>query len=164
MRFFTIDRWIADQDWRSTHDPNAALRAYHAYLDGVRGRLPADFRRLLETIALHDARLRELTVEIVPARVVLRLDAADLTMREDRRVRLVYDGVTGLNSTSDPEKGLPGPHGYGDLGNDEIEVLPDGSYEHRMLFSTGIELSVRFGAFRLEVPDGGMDAANATSP
>lgn len=68
-------------------------------------------------------------------------------MLEGRHVRLVYDGVCTIHSTGDRLRGLSGPHGYGDLGNDEIEVLQDGSFEHRFLFSTGIELVLRFQAF-----------------
>ncbi len=58
-----------------------------------------------------------------------------------------YGGVRSIQSTADPEKGLPGPHGYGDLGYDEIDLIQPGHYEHRMLFSTGIELLVQFSEF-----------------
>jgi hypothetical protein len=38
----------------------------------------------------------------------------------------------------------------GDLGYDEIEVLGGGMFEHRLLFSSGIELAIEFAAFHLE--------------
>ena len=58
-----------------------------------------------------------------------------------------------LNTGSDPEKGLPGPHGYGDLGYDEVDVLEPGLFEHRMLFSTGITLSIHHREFHLRFED-----------
>ena len=63
-----------------------------------------------------------------------------------------YAGVFTRKSTN-PKRGLAGPHGYGDLGYDEIEVLRDGLYEHRILFSSGIELQVRFTGFKLWYKD-----------
>lgn len=51
--------------------------------------------------------------------------------------------------TGDPDKGLPGPNGFGDIGVDEIEVFED-SFEHRILFSNGIELHIRFKEFSLQ--------------
>jgi hypothetical protein len=46
-----------------------------------------------------------------------------------------------------------------------VELLQDGSIEHRLLFSTGIELVVRFKGFKLSYRDArGSDAvALATS-
>ena len=54
--------------------------------------------------------------------------------------------------TSDPSVGLGGPHGFGDLGYDEIDVGEDGPFEHRLLFSSGIELAVRFADLIIEQP------------
>ena len=45
---------------------------------------------------------------------------------------------------------MPGPAGFGDLGYCEVSVLPGGAFEHRLLFSTGIELVVVFRSFRLQ--------------
>lgn len=127
MKYFTMERWIANQDLDSAHDPREPLRAYRAYLDSVYEQLPKDFRRMLAEICIHDAALVDLAVDLSEHRVILRLDAGDVTMRERRQVRLTYEGALTFTSTADPTSGLPGPHGYGDLGNDEIEVLPDGS-------------------------------------
>jgi len=152
MRYFTLDGWIKDQDLDADSPANSgAVGEYQSYLVSVMDRLPEDFVRMLQTVCIHDARLRELDVDASAGRVTLRLDAGDITMREGRNVKLHYLAVRRVLSTSDPEKGLPGPHGYGDLGNDEVEVLGGGEYEHRILFSSGIELAIRFRDFRLEV-------------
>ena len=71
-------------------------------------------------------------------------------MREERDISLLYGGAVFVESTADPDRGLPGPHGYGDLGNDEIEVLDGGLLDHRLLFSTGVELTLRLLTFRPE--------------
>lgn len=151
MKYFTMERWIADQDLDSEHDPYEPLRAYRAYLTSVHEQLPSDFRRMLAEVCIHDAALLELNVDLANHRVILRLNAGDVTMREGRRVQLTYEGALTFTSTADRTSGLPGPHGYGDLGNDEIEVLPDGTFAHRMIFSSGIELDVRFATFRFDV-------------
>ena len=67
----------------------------------------------------------------------------------DERFTLTYTGVERVESTADPAVGLRGPHGYGDFGYDEVEVLPTGAFEHRMVFSSGVELCVVFGGFGL---------------
>jgi hypothetical protein len=67
----------------------------------------------------------------------------------ERQIVLTYNGVEAATATGDPNNGLGGPHGFGDLGYDEIELLDGGLIEHRMLFSTGIELHVRFGGLEI---------------
>ena len=76
-----------------------------------------------------------------------------------RIIVLTYSGVRNLSTTADPEQGLQGSHGYGDLGYDEVELLPDGAVEHRLLFSSGIELTVQFDHFRLAYRDIAIDPA-----
>jgi hypothetical protein len=71
---------------------------------------------------------------------------------EDKRIglqdfRLTYHGVLSFQSNSNPDKGFAGSAGYGDLAFDEFEVLQEGLFEHRMIFSTGIEIAVQFKGF-----------------
>ena len=95
--------------------------------------------------SLHDARLRQLVVLPTGADTRLVLDS----YAGDERFTLTYSGVERVESTADPGAGLGGPHGYGDLGYDEVDVLPSGAFEHRLLFSSGIELAVVFRRFAL---------------
>jgi hypothetical protein len=46
---------------------------------------------------------------------------------------------------------LPGPGGYGDFGYDEIEVIGPAQFEHRILFSSGIRLVIRFAKLSFTV-------------
>lgn len=140
MRFFTLADWCGTED--RGNDPRAE---YASHLDGIRDRLPPQLLALQETISLHDTRLRALV--LLPADGSLRLELSSYSGKE--RIELVYQGVERLESSADPAMGLRGPHGYGDLGYDEVDVLPDGTFEHRILFSTGIEFRIVFRGFDL---------------
>lgn len=67
------------------------------------------------------------------------------------RVRLSYRGVDGMTIETDPDGVLPGPAGFGDLGYSEIDRPVPDLFEHRLLFSSGLELRVRFREFDFAV-------------
>ena len=148
MKYFTIQWWSGDVE-----DQMSAFRAYDAYLADAKRELLPELSRLLEEICLHDSQLRRL--HIVPEKKELFIDLDGCVRDEGRqsyhalKIGLTYLGVESFESLADPGLGLAGPHGYGDLGYDEIEVLRPGLFQHRMLFSTGIEFSVTFTGFRL---------------
>jgi hypothetical protein len=157
MKYFTLAGWTADQDLDRDTDVFKPSREYRQYLARVQDRLPPAFVRLSSEVCLHDGALRELRADFDRRVVSLQFDAGDPTMRTARRVRLIYEGVSALASTADPTIGLPGPHGYGDLGNDELEVLAGDQFEHRFLFSSGIELAIRFTQLTYELLDAGSE-------
>lgn len=152
MKFFTLDWWTGD----SEADPHSA---YAAHVASIRHLLPADLLALHERNPLHDARLRDLRLDVTAGELVLSFDAADENGGFGRRLRLAYRGVTLFRSAADPARGLGGPHGYGDLGYDEIDTAGDGTFEHRLLFSSGVELQVQFRHFGWE-DDHGDPASN----
>jgi hypothetical protein len=131
----------------------SAFRAYEAYLVGARKEFLPELCRLLDEVSLHDSRLRRL--QIVPEKKEVSIDLDGCGPDEGQqsynalKIGLAYSGVESFESLADPDAGLAGPHGYGDLGYDEIEVLGAGLFQHRMLFSTGIEFAVTFAGFRL---------------
>jgi hypothetical protein len=141
LRFFTLDWWRGIRRG-DVGDPSAE---YARHLDAIRDRLPADLLASQESIPLHDARLRHWIIApaAASARLVLESYAGD------ERFNLSYSGVERMESTADPSAGLTGPYGYGDLGYDEVDILASGAFEHRLLFSTGIELAVVFREFGL---------------
>jgi hypothetical protein len=141
MKYFTIDWWNG-----YVEDDEAPCREYRDYLDQVSTLLPDAIRKLSYEVSLHDAELRWLCISIQESSVVMDLDGWDYSVQPDVAawIRLTYRGVTAVSCTADPERGRPGPPGYGDLGYDEFEVLEPGYYEHRMLFSGGIEMHIRF--------------------
>lgn len=141
MRFFTMAWWCGTQTG-GAGDPSAA---YAAHVAAIRDRLPPDLLATEESVSLHDTRLRELRLLPAEGTLALGLD----NNAGDERLTLMYTGVERFESTADPEVGLGGPAGYGDLGYWEVDALPSGAFEHRLLFSTGIELVVVFRGFRL---------------
>ena len=150
MKYFTLDLWISNQSLDEDHNVVPVAEEYARHLDAIRGRLPPELVRMLETLTLHDSRLRELSVNLGQRHVAITFNAADNTGEKAVDVRLHYGGVDQVTSTADPLRGLAGPHGYGDLGYDELDVA-DNKLEHRLLFSTGIELTIRFEEFRFEL-------------
>ncbi|HEY1111690.1 MAG TPA: hypothetical protein VGE76_23750 [Opitutaceae bacterium] len=148
MKYFTIQWWSGEYE-----DQLAVFRAYDTYLAEIKPRLPGDLRRLTEDVSLHDSRLRRLTLLSASNELSIDLDGCGINPDQKSyhalKIRLAYGGVSSFESFADPDTGLPGPHGYGDLGYDEIELLDDGLLQHRMLFSTGIEFSVTFKSFTL---------------
>ena len=145
MRFFTIDWW---QGALGDDAAEAVVPAYQKHFAAIRERLPFAFRCIGEPGAppLHDAHLLELDLGLGVRRA--KLTFADYSMK--KRFALVYDGVETFRATGHPQKGLGVPHGFGDLGYDEQDVIGDGLFEHRLLFSNGIELQIQFAGFAVE--------------
>ncbi len=146
MKFFTIDLWMALQEgpggpaldaWEEAKDD------YEEHLARIHPDLPAGVRAFIDSVSLHDANLRELTVDLPAA-------GAEMTLHGDDgsgggRLHFVkYTGLVAWRTLGDPAKGLPGPGGYGDFGYEEFDRTDDGHTEHRILFSSGIELNARF--------------------
>jgi hypothetical protein len=167
MKHFTIQWWSGEIE-----DQMPAFRAYDEYLAGVRMELLPELRRLLDEVSLHDSRLRRLHISPEKKELLIELDGCGPDEGQQSyhalKIRLMYSSVESFESLADPEAGLAGPHGYGDLGYDEIEILRPGLFQHRMLFSTGIEFAVTFTGFRLvheraeEAQPGGTDNSGAS--
>jgi len=145
MQFFTMTWWQGESD----DDP---FPLYDAHLATIRDQIPSQLRQLdqADPYSLHDALLREMHFDAARAELNLLLDVEDGQL-DWRRLRLTYQKVTSFQSHADPNVGLGGPHGYGHLGYTEIHLVPDGHLEHRLLFSTGIELRIRFADFSFTV-------------
>jgi hypothetical protein len=148
MKFFTIDWWIGLQDF-ANDDP---LPRFRKHLETIRERLPSGLLALQETVSLHDANLRLIDYSAQENSLILILDGVDGTGGL-RQFTLRYYEVASFRTSADSERGLPGPYGYGDLGYDEPDITPDGKIEHRLLFSSGIELQMIFRNFELEWKD-----------
>jgi hypothetical protein len=140
MKYFTLDWWFESD--------NETIDEYTSYIGSIRAQLPANLARFIDTISLHDAQIIHFHLDIASRRLEFLLAAwfpSDGPWDvEQHTLRLVYEEVISFRSTSTPDKALGGPTGYGELGYDEVELLGDGLFEHRLLFSSGIELQIRF--------------------
>lgn len=130
------------------------MEQYTKYFASVRKQLPADFITLTDNGSLHDATFLSLGLDTdereARLSLLIPIREAKKPMTE-KKGTLLYSGVTYFGSTEDTEHSLAGPGGHGDLGYDEIEVINADLFEHRMLFSSGIELAIRFSDFRFNM-------------
>ena len=152
MKYFSV------KDWNEWDDMGEAVIAYRNYVSSVRPELPEDIQRLTGAggdISLNDGEITSVTISIVSSAASMTIDGKWIHGTETgRRVfQLMYSGVVLVDSSIDPDaEGLHGS-GYGYHGFDEFEVIETGLYEHRMLFSSGIEFAIRFGNFILSYTD-----------
>lgn len=149
MKYFTVDDWS---------EGAATGGAYQSYIQSIRSLLPEDLQVLTGaggSVSLNDGEIERLEMSIDTKSVTLVINGKWIngTVVGTRIFHLNYKDVASVTSQVDPAaRGIHGG-GYGDHGFDEIEVLGDGLYEHRMLFSSGIELHIRFGDFFLDYKD-----------
>ena len=117
MKFFTLDWWCGLQQLED-YDP---VPEFQKHLSTIRERIPEGLLALQETISLHDARLRSLDYSSHNNSLTLQLDGDDGT-GGSRQFMIRYSDVVSFKTIADPERGLPGPHGFGDLGYDEADI------------------------------------------
>lgn len=128
-------------DADSPYDGMEPFQAYQTYLDTFIDRLPPGLLAVNQTVPLHDAKLRSLS--LTPATNTLLIEFENYyDAAGARRFFLRYEDVSAFESYADPDVGLGGPHGYGDLGYDELDITDEGQAVHRLLFSSGIEFHI----------------------
>ena len=140
MKYFTSEWWGGSEPV----DPDP-VPLYRAYYESVRGRLPPDLVAAHDVEPLHDAKLH--FVELDGG--VLRIQLTVYTEHESRPLGLAYSGVTSFRTLVEGSDSAGPPNVFGSLGYQEVDVVEGGQFEHRLLFASGIELHVRFSAFRL---------------
>ena len=142
MKYFTMD-W-----WANRCEPLTVCDDYKEYIDSVRGSLPEQILRFIDGHMLHDSVVSDVSVR--PGDETARIAADGFDANLDKRVayELEYAGVVVVTIRGGASDSLPGPAGLGHLGYDEFEPLQSGVFEHRLLFSSGVEILIRFRAFR----------------
>lgn len=142
MRYFTM-AW-----WANQCEPVSVCDDYKHYIDTVRGALPEQIIRFVDGHTLHDSIVRELSVRAGDETVRIAAAGFDINLDKSVAYELEYAGVVAVTIRGEASDSLPGPAGLGHLGYDEFELLEPGTFEHRLLFSTGVEILIRFRAFR----------------
>jgi hypothetical protein len=154
MKFYTLADWKREQECSLQEFDEIISRhkEYRAYLESIRSRLPARFQHFVDLASLHDGEVLEISIEPSSAVASLWCRALDNESngRDGHYLRLDYHGLQNFQSIC-PEEQSFGGDGYGDIGNDEIELLAEGVYQHRLLFSTGIEIAITFNDFTFDV-------------
>lgn len=143
MKFFTMAWWGGTQpDAEEPVDQLEPFQAYGVHLEAIRGHLPPNLLMVGQAVPLHDAKLRVLRYSPADSTLLIELENYFDETGTRRRFSLRYDDVRAFESFADPDVGLAGPGGYGDLGYDELDLTPEGLAVHRLLFSSGIELHI----------------------
>ena len=151
MKYYTFAWWAGEVE------DETVVSRYWAYLDGVKAQLPEAVRAFAYEHNLHDALLLKMHVNPTARTVQCEYDGWDRTSYYPRRYTLVYTDVEALETGGNPARPLGGPGGFGHMGYAEFECLADGLIEHRLLFSTGIELTLRFRGLTFEYEEVGED-------
>lgn len=152
MKYFSVKDW---DDWKEDAENEVA---YRSYIETIQTQLPSDLQLLLRdtgSLSLNDGEIESISASIENASVDIILNGKwiiDATIG-DRIFHLAYTEVVSFVSTIDPAAGGIHFSGYGFHGLDEMEVIEAGIYEHRMLFTGGIELAIRFRDFTLTYID-----------
>ncbi len=149
MKFFTMQWWNEGQTWE---DSKHAFTLYKQHMVSIRHGVPEELLRLYDEITLHDSSVREIRQSSIDQELIIELggDGEDGCLRD---IRLRYLGVSSFRMTVKTEEIHHGPHGFGDLGYDEIDLADPGFFEHRMLFSSGTEITITFRDFELHYQD-----------
>ncbi len=152
MKYFSIQYW---SDYEQISD---LRKSYRAYISSVETRLPTDLKSLTGgggNISLNDANIERFVMSVENASVSIMMNGKWIqgAVTGLRVFHLSYIGVTQVVSIVDPDVEGLSESGYGDHGFDELEVLENNLCEHRMLFSSGIELHIRFRDFFLDYKD-----------
>jgi hypothetical protein len=149
MKHFTMD-W-----WANQCEPPSVCDDYKNYIESVRDALPESIQAFLDGHMLHDSIVRELSVQPANETVKILADGFDVNLDRSVVYELEYAGVMALTIHGDASEDLPGPAGLGHLGYDEFEPLDTGGIEHRLLFSSGVEILIRFRDFRFTATPAG---------
>lgn len=152
MKYFSLSSWDI------LYAENEDAIAYEAYLSEVRMLLPKGLQLLTDGssgISLNDSKIQNIKILTQDQAVEAFLDGRWIegTIVGPRRFCLQYAGVTQVISSIAPNLHGLFSGGYGLHGFNEVEVLEDELYEHRMLFSSGIEFAIRFRDFQLSYTD-----------
>lgn len=147
MKYFTQAWWN-----REVEDTEAVVADYWRYIGSIRSKLTPELAALLDDVSLHDSKVRRFSVDIPGGTVSLTLHGFVNPWSPEgqtgRRIFLRYNGVESVESINESEWTSESLDNS-DLGYCEIEWLSDGLWEHRMLFASGIELTIRFQSLEL---------------
>lgn len=160
-------KYYAQQEVEGENEWVFAEQEYIGYILTVEDALPSDLRRLCDRtsgwspgrIYLNDSNVKKISADFENKTVEIVLSGEtldqDLHQIGERLFTLHYGEVQRLTCAGEHSSDPPFALLYGDHICDEVELLEQGLFEHRMLFvsSDSIELSVVFHQFRLTYTD-----------
>jgi hypothetical protein len=147
MRWFDRDfalGGLSDSEW------TRRLREYAAHIEEIQALLRAGADELVNAVHLHDGQVAEWRYSENET-LMLRVLTGDLQRRYEWTT-LRYSTASLIGATVDDlQLWCPSPDGQvSEIIDDEIDIAPDGRFEHRMLLSPQGEFGVRFDALAIE--------------
>jgi len=144
MKYYTFEWWYGEEE--EEDEPAHPYTAYSSRIKEIENKLPNSVKEFMRDVSMHDSKIIKLDIGVddKTVRVVSLGYGLNSYLTE---YELCYSGFTHYGTTSDPEKGLPGPHGYGDWGYDEFDLCDTGQFMHSVIFSSGIEMTIKFSDF-----------------
>ena len=149
-----MDWWLAIQDSEvSETEMNRPEKEYGRYFKSIKKQLPKQFLAFDKSYSLHDATILKLNLNAEKQQLKIKFMLAIVHEKfiEGRNGTLIYSGVTDFSSTKRAEISLADSACYSHLGYDEIEVISPGVFEHRILFSSGVEFGIVFTDFKFSI-------------
>ena len=154
MKYFTMEWWLAIQDFEMpAKEINRPDKEYGRYFASIKKQLPKQFLAFDKSYSLHDATILKLNLNAEKQQLKIKYMLAIVHKKyiEGRNGTLIYTGVTDFSSSKRAEISLAGDVCYSHLGYDEIEVISPGVFEHRILFSSGVEFGIVFTDFKYTI-------------
>lgn len=142
MKFFTFESWCKGQDDES----KASL--YWEYLNSIKDELIPTIKDFVFNHNLHDSKVNK--IESNNCGITMTLIGWDTNFEKRRKYILKFTDVEYYNYIGNQDESLPGPGGFGEIGYTEYEKINNVFSEYRIIFSTGIELTVGFNNFEFD--------------
>jgi hypothetical protein len=143
-----MDWWLSFQDSKNAGAAQSAFDAYRQHLATIRDRFPAQLLDIDERSVLHDGVVRGI-ISAYSSHTLNLSATVDDGSGGASEIELCYQGVRSFRVLPWSGDWLPPRAGFGDMGYAELDVTGDGDLLHRILFSSGIEIEIKFQQFEL---------------
>lgn len=170
MKYLTMWLWkqgqASPQYW---DEAKQGVEAYWKYYNSIKSQLPAKLRTFTSKYSFHDGHLEGLFVDMNSRQMSLYANGYEIIKDQlDGEIvplKLHYRELSEYYLTVEANKhlSLSDCSALGDIGDDEIELLADGRIEQRILFSSGLEFTIRFRKFAFDDPKGSVYRATNKS-
>src|SRR5215510_6528823 len=117
MKYFTYEWWSREVEG----DPAHPFSIYGSRIEEIECKLPTAIKEFMRDVSMHDSKIIKLDISLDHKTVVI-VSLGYGVNSYLTEYELCYSGVAQYSTTSDPERGLAGPHGYGDWGYDEFDL------------------------------------------
>ncbi len=152
VRFVAVMRWF-DRDFVTGGLPDeewaARQASFAVHLEQIRPQLADGAEQLLASVHLHDGQIASWTYE-AGSSFVMRVLAGDL-QRGYEWLTLSYGDASLMGTTENDLRGWWNADGFpNEIIEEEIDLVGDHRYEHRMLLWPDGEVGLQFGSLTVD--------------